>query len=324
MDRRSAIAAMGRMLLACAGSAYGQQSTRIPTIGIPLLFADSDDLIMRAFRAGLRQFGWIDGKNIRVEHRDGEGKPDRLPTLIEDLVRLKPDIFVAVAAYAVRAIKQAAASTPIVITAFDYDPVEEGFVASMNHPGGNITGIYAQTFEIIGKRLELLKDLIPTLKSVGVLYDDYGSRQLRHVKAPAEILGLKLHAIEMRAPFDYDTAFGRSKRDGVQALLPTISPRLYGHREQIARAALRHRLPSIWWAKSDVATGFLMSYGADAESTIGRTPYFINRMLQGDKPGEIPVEQPNIYKLWINLKTAKELGLSVPEVIMVRADEVIR
>lgn len=322
MNRRFVLKAIIPLIGWRSTFSFAQQ--KIPVVAVPLIFADRGDVIMQSLEKGLRDRGWIDGKNIRIEHRYGQGKVELLPQLIRELAALKPDIYVAAAVPIVREVKKIAGSAPIIIVAYDYDPVAMGFVESMAHPGGNITGVYAQSIEITGKLLELLKDMTPKLKQVGVLYDELGARQLEPFKAAAKVLNLGLLPMEIRPPFDYDGLFKAAKGEGVQALALTFSPRFYGHRAQIAQTALANRLPTITGSGGGAPAGMLMSYGPKDDAMFGRTAYFIDRILRGSKVSELPVEQPNSYELVINLSSAKALGITPPEAIMVRADRLLK
>ncbi len=322
MNRRRAAQSIIALLCAWIGRSSAQQ--KVPIIAIPLIFAGPNDGIMQTLRRGLRERGWIDGENIRIEHRWTQGKVERLSEIIGELVRLKPYIYVAGALPIALALKQVAGSTPIVLVGWDYDPVAAGFAESLARPGGNITGVYAQSLELSGKRLEILKDLLPKLRRVAVIYDEYGKYQLEHFKSGAQALGLRLQLVEMSAPYNYEEAFKLAGKGGAEAVAVALSPRFYVERKQVAQAALKYRMPAISDGVAWVVAGGLICYGADSESLFGRVPYFIDRILKGAKPSELPIEQPNIYRLAINLTTAKALGITVPESIMIRVDEVIK
>lgn len=268
----------------------------------------------------------MEGQSIRIEVRSAEGKVERLRALLHELVQLKVDVIVAGAEPIVKAARQATSTIPIVMVGRDYDPIAAGFIESLSRPGGNVTGVHLLTGETAGKRLELLKELLPRLSRVAVLYDSSipsGKRQLEETESAARALTLAVQPIALRAPYDYDTAFKQVKTHAVVALTVLFSPQFYVSRQRIADTALARQLPTMFDESSSVRAGGLISYGP---STNGwqRASYFIDRILKGTRPSELPVETPNVYSLRINIKTAKALGISVPESILLRADEVFK
>lgn len=268
----------------------------------------------------------MEGENIRIEYRFAEGKLERLPAMLQELVQLNVDVIVAGAEPIVRAAKQATSTIPIVMIGRDYDPVAAGFVESLSRPGGNVTGVHLRTEETAGKRLELLKELLPRLSRLAVLYDSSipsGKRHFEEMEAAARALGLAVEPIGLRVPYDYETAFKRVKLHKAVAIVVVFSPQFHVSRQRIADAALAQRLPTIFDEYSDVLAGGLISYGPNTNGW-QRASYFIDRILKGTRPSELPVETPNIYSLRINMKTAKALGISVPDSVLLRADEVIR
>jgi len=296
----------------------------MPVIGVPLILAGPNEVIMQAFKKGLRERGYVDGENIRIEHRSAGGKMDKLRDVVRELSQSGIDIFVAGAEAIALAIKEISPSTPTVLLAFDTDPVASGLVKSLSRPGGNITGVSTMLEETSGKRVELLRDLLPAVKRIGVLYDDYGQRQLEAFRAGARVLNLDLRPLRMESATAYDEAFQRARKDRIEAVVVAFSPRFFVERQSLVDSALKHRLPTVFYEQRSVNAGGLLSYGPDATQTWIRAAYFIDLILKGQKPSDLPVEQPNTYKLAVNLKTARALGLSVPEVVMVRADEVVR
>lgn len=324
MNRRDAMRAVASSLSAWVGASLAQRLNKIPVIGVPLITAGPNDTLMLAFRRGLRERGYVDGENIRIEHRSAEGKVERLVQLALDLVALKVDVFVAGMVLIAQAVRKATSTTPIIVVAWDDDPAAAGLIQSLSRPGGNITGIYTRVTETHGKRLELLKECRPGLSRVAAVHDAFGKRQLRDLESAAASLRLQLQPVEVSPPYDYQAAFASAKRSRADAATIVISPRFYVDRQQVVDAALAQRLPTMFQDYASVRTGGLMSYGPDLDETWVRTGYFVDRLLKGAKPGDLPMEQPKVYRLLVNLKTAKELRLTIPESILLRADEVIR
>ena len=248
----------------------------------------------------------------------------RLPGLAEELVRLKVDAIVAGTEASVRAAKKATGTIPIVMVMYDYDPVASGLIDSISRPGGNITGIFPRHSDLVGKRLELLKEAVPRLSRVAVFWDAYSRRQLDELEPAARSLGVQLQLIELRAPYDFEMAFKAVKQKKAGAVMFLFSPVFYVQRARIAALALKNGLPTVFQNHEYVEDGGLLSYGPSRVDTFGRAPYFIDRLLKGAKPADLPIEQPTKFKLVVNLKTAKALGIKVPESILLRADEVIR
>jgi putative ABC transport system substrate-binding protein len=288
-----------------------------------MLTASPNDPIIERIRRDLRSLGYVDGQTIRIEYRGAQGQVDRLPQLAKELVDLKADAIIVGAESFARAAKQATTTVPIVMVAFDYDPVAAGLVDSLNRPGGNVTGIFPRTSDLVGKNLELLKELLPRVSRVAVLYDALWTRQLEALKPAAHSLGAQLQLIEVRAPYDYNAAFKEATKK-VDAMMVLSSPHSYVARDQIANLALKYKLPTICQSDPLVRAGGLISYGPDLVATFGRTAYFVDRVLKGDSPAGLPIEQPTQYLLVVNLKTAKALGITIPESILARADELIR
>ena len=210
------------------------------------------------------------------------------------------------------------------MVAFDFDPVAAGLVDSLSRPGGNVTGVFPRTSDLVGKNLELIKELMPTLTRIAVLYDAFGSRQLAVLQAAARTLGVQLQLVEVRSPYDYNAAFKHATKKKADAMMVLASPHFYVARDQIAKLALQYKLPTIGGGDPLVRAGGLISYGPDLLATWGRTAYFVDRVLKGASPAGIPIEQPTQYFLVVNLKTAKALGLTISQSILLRADEVIR
>jgi putative ABC transport system substrate-binding protein len=318
-----------------ATAAAVEQSGKVPSVGVLMLASGPHDTVVEAFRRGLRELGYVEGRSIKIEHRSALGNIEMLPQLAEELVRLGVDVIVAGAVAPARAAKQASNTVPIVVAFHDYDPVAAGLIDSFSRPGGNITGVFGRQSELAGKRIELLRELLPRVSRVAVLWDassGVGSRgdvtrvQREELEPDARSAGLNLQLIEVRAPYDFQAAFKAARTSKAGAVMVLFSPVFYSSpwRARLAQAALAARLPTIFQDPDNVEAGGLISYGIDVADTWGRAAYFVDRVLKGAKPQDLPVEQVSKFKLVVNLKTAKALGLTIPESILLRADEVIR
>ncbi len=306
------------VLVAPNGAA--QQTSKLPRIAV--LGPGYRD----AFEEGLRQFGYVQGKNIDVEWRGATDRSEQFPELAAEFVRRKVDVIVAVNNPAVAAAQRATTTIPIVMV-IATDPVRLGFVASLARPTANITGLSMQTPELAGKRLQLLKEVVPNLTRVAVLWDptEPGRKQLvdeAEVVAPG--LGLQIQSFEVRRAGDLEGAFTAMVREHVGAVVVFGSSLLFAQRAMIAELAARNRLPSICTAREWTDAGFVMSYGPSLNDLYRRAPYFIDRILRGAKPADLPVEQPSNFELAINLKAARTLGVTIPSALLVRADEIIK
>jgi len=313
-------------LTVCEARAEAQPA-KIPRIGhlnAPSLSA----LAARteAFRQGLRALGYLEGKNIVIEYRYAEGKLDRLPALAAELVRLKVDIIVSTGPSVTRAAKEATSTIPIVM-AFDTDPVGNGFVASLARPGGNITGLSTLAPEISGKQLELLKEIVPKLSRVAVFGTSTtpGSAQaLREMERAAGAFGVKLQYLDVLDPKDIETAFRAASKGHADAVLVLVSGVAASHRTEIAELAIKSRLPAIYFRSEFVEDGGLMAYGVSITDLDRRAATYVDKILKGAKPADLPVEQPKKFEFIINLKAAKQIGLTIPPNVLVRADKVIK
>jgi putative ABC transport system substrate-binding protein len=300
---------------------------KIRRIGVLTPRSPSDIALWHhAFQQGLHDLGWVEGKNISIEYRYAKGKRDHLPDLAADLLRLNVEVVVVVSVYAARAVQQANKAIPIVM-ASAADPVQLGLVASLARPGGNITGLSEITPEMAGKRLELLKEMVPKLSRVAVLWDpgnDASALSWKEIQSPASQLGLRLHSLEARSPKDFDKAFESATRAraGALAVMPA---QLFGaNLKRIADLAAKNRLPSIWHLSEFVDSGGLAAYGPDRSDQFRRAAYFVDKILKGAKPAELPVEQPVKFEFVVNLKAAKQIGLTIPPNVLARADRVIK
>ena len=317
------------VLLAVAVIAAAQQPKKIPHIGVlyPGL-SEVSDPPLDGFRQGLRDLGLAEGKNIAIEYRFAEGKLDRLPDLAAELVSLKVDVIVAVGGTpAILAAKNATSTIPIVFPTVG-DPVATGIVDSLARPGGNITGLTIMTPELSGKILELLKEVVPRTRRVAVLGEEanaFSALDFKNLQAPASALGLQLHHIEVRSPNDFESAFSKiTKSVRATALFLQSIAMIITNRKRIADLATKHRLPAIHQARELAEAGILMSYGSDWFDLGRRTATYVDKILKGAKPAELPVEQPTKFEFVINLKTATQIGLTIPPNVLARADRVIR
>ena len=316
------------MLLAVVVIAGAQQSKKVPRIGFLLAFSSSSDRErVEAFRQGLRELGYVEGQNIIIEWRFAQGKLDQVPRNAAELVSLKVDLIVAGGGSGLaRAVKATTKTIPIVITGGS-DPVGAGLVASLARPGGNITGLTAIAAELAGKRLELLKETVPRLTPVGVLWNptDQGSAQgLKEIEIAAPTLGLEVQSLQVRSPSNFDSAFKAAIAGQARALQVLGSGLINSHRNRIIEFATKNRLPTMFADAADVEAGGLMSYGPNAPDLYRRAAVYVDKILKGANPGDLPVEQPKKFEFIINLKTAKQIGLTIPPNVLARADRVIR
>jgi len=325
MDRRAFIS--GLVVLAAPLPADAQAPARIPRIG--LLSTSSPSNAARwheAFRLGLGDLGWVEGKNISIEYRYAEGRSDRLSDLAADLVRLKVDVIVASSASAAVAAQKATRAIPIVMATAG-DPVASGLVESLARPGGNVTGLSQMTHETAGKRLELLQEIVPKLTRVAVLWNPQAlgsTLSWKELQLPARQLGIQLHSLEVRSPDGFDKAFEDATRARAGALFVTAEPVITTNLKRIAGLAAQSRLPSIFQWPEFADAGGLAAYGPDRANFYRRAATFVDKILKGAKPGDLPFERPAKFELVINLKTAKALGLVIPKSMLLRADRVIQ
>ena len=313
------------MLLALPFPARAQQPARIPRIGIlSPSSASSNSARVEAFRQRLRELGYVEGKNIVIEYRSAEGKLERLPDLAAELVGLKVDVIVTTGSTTLIA-KKASATMPIVF-ATAADPVGSGLVASLARPGGNITGLSTMAPDLDGKRLELLKEAFPKVARVAFLWvpGGRGNLPLTDMEAAAKALGVKLLSLPVRVLDDFESAFARAKKDGSQALITTTGSLINTQRRQVLDFAAKNRLPAMYDASEFVEAGGLMSYAPSYTDSWRRAADFVDKILKGTKPAEIPVEQPMRFEFVISLIAAKQIGVTIPPNVLVRADRVIR
>ena len=328
MNQRIFVLALCAMFLALCFPTWAQQPTKIPRIGyLSAGSASANAVRYEAFLQGLREVGYVEGRNIVVEFRHAEGKLDRLSALADELVRLKVDVIVTGGGGgATRAAKEATKTIPIVM-AGDVDPVGQGSVTSLARPGGNITGLSTLTPEISGKRLELLKEIVPKLSSVAVLGTSTGpstARLLQEVEPVAGAFGVKLQFLDIRSAKDVETAFRAATKGRAEGILVLTGPVINAQRKQIADLAAKSRLPAIYPFPEYVDAGGLMSYSASIADLYRRAGTFVDKILKGANPGDLPVEQPTKFEFIINLKAAKQIGLTIPPSVLAQADKVIK
>jgi len=320
--------ALNIVFFAVGSVAQAQQAKKVPRIGF--LVPDSQSaasIRTEAFRQGLHEVGYAEGQNIVIEYRFAEGKIDRFPELAAELARLKVDIIVAGGGNGItRAAQHATNTIPIVMTNV-LDPVGSGFIASLARPGGNITGLTAISSDLAGKRLELVKETFPKASRIAVLLDPGDPSkvaELKEVQAAAHSLGIKLQPIEVRSPTDFESAFKSGMREHARALLVLQSAVTNTHRKRIAELATNNRLPTMWGESGLLDAGGLMSYGPNYAGLFRRAATYVDKILKGAKPADLPVEQPTKFEFIINLKTAKQIGLTIPPNVLARADRVIK
>ena len=329
MNRKILISLLTAVLLTTVSLTGAQQPAKIPRIGYVSGTGDPSNPgpYVEAFRQGLRDLGHIDGKNIVIEYRGAEGKPDRISSLVAELMQLKVDVLVSGNFAVARAAKQATETIPIVMVT-NQDPVATGLVDSLARPGANITGISTLQRELSGKRLELLKEVVPRISHVGVLRDADGSASaigFKEYEAAARALKLQLQSLEVRRPNpDLEGAFQAAAKGRASALITVTGTLLSRYPKRIADLAIKNRLPSMYEGSTWVEAGGLMSYSTNDLGAFRRAAYYVHKILKGAKPADLPVEQPTKFELVINLKTAKALGLTIPPSVLMRADKVIK
>ena len=315
------------VLVGCVGMADAQQPAKVPRIGYLSTTGNSENpgTQVDAFRRGLRDLGYVETNNILVEYRYVEGKSDSVPGLVAELVQLKVDVLVLGSQPAIRAAKQATKTIPIVMVT-SQDPVAAGFVDSLARPGGNITGLTKLTRELSGKRLELLKEAVPGISRVGAILNAGQSRDdFKWYEAPARALKIQLQLLEVRAPNpDFEGAFQAAAKGRVSALITVSGSLLDRYIKRFADLAIKNRLPSMHEVSRYVDAGGLMSYSADDAENYRRAAYYVHRILKGTKPADLPVEQPTKFELVINLKTAKQIRLTIPPEVLARASRLIK
>jgi ABC-type uncharacterized transport system substrate-binding protein len=319
--------ALCAVLFALCLPAEAQQPTKIPRIGyLTGVSLSADSPRIEGFRQGLRELGYVGGKNIIIEYRYADGKFDRLPALAAELVRLKVDVIVTAGATNTRAAKEATTTIPIVM-AQDPDPVGSGFVASLARPGGNITGLSSLTADLSGKRLELLKEILPKLSRLAVLGTSASPgmvQQLKETELAAGAFGMQFQFLDILDPKDIEAEFRAATKWRADAVLVLRGPVLTSQRTQVVELAVKSRLPATYPETEYVEAGGLMSYGVSNIDLFRRAATYVDKILKGAKPADLPVERPTKFELIINLKAAKQIGLTIPPSVLARADKVIK
>jgi len=319
--------ALCTVLFALCVSAHAQQPTKIPRIG--LLFTATPSAAaarIEAFRQGFRELGYVEGKNILIEQRYAEGQLNHMNELAAELVRLKVDVIVTIGPAATRPAKEATHAIPIVM-GVDDDPVGNGFVASLARPGGNITGLASLAPEIGGKQLELLKEIVPRLSRVAVLGTSTqpgNAQSLREAEVAAGALAVKLQYLDVLSPKDIEPVFRTASNGRAEAVLVLRASIFFSHRKQIVDLAAKRQLPAMYYTTEYVEEGGLMTYGVSITDLFRRAATYVDKILKGAKPAELPIEQPTKFELVVNLKTAKRIGLTIPPNVLARADKVIK
>jgi putative ABC transport system substrate-binding protein len=312
-------------VLAAPLPAGAQQAGKVPRIGVLSPSAEPDPQT-EALKQGLRELGWIEGQNVGLEYRYANNKLEHLPNLAVELVRLKVDVIVTRGEAGIRAARDATSTTPIVM-ATSGDPVGTGLIASLSRPGGNMSGLSLLAPDLGGKRMELLKETAPKVSRVGILWNPTNAvkaLELKSTEVAAKALGVIVTSNEVRAPKDFDRAFAAIAEERPSALITLSDPLTRGHKTQIAEFAVKSRLPMIAELREFAEAGGLMTYGASLLDLSRRAATYVDKILKGAKPSDLPIEQPTKFELVINLKTAKALALTIPQSLLVRADEVIR
>jgi putative ABC transport system substrate-binding protein len=328
MRRREFIALVGGAAVGWPVAADAQQAAKVARVGYLGTNLSASPHLPEAFRQGLRDLGYVEGRNVVIDYRFAEGKLERLPALAAELVALKVDVIVVGAEPHSLAAKQATKTLPIVF-ATATDPVASGLVTSLARPGGNMTGLATLSPELVGKRLELLKQVVPGVSLVAVLWHPGGAGErtgkdmLKEIEVGALALGVQIQFVETRDPEDFGRAFSDMTRAHAGALTVWTSPALYNERKRLVDLAAKNRLPAVYPSREFVDAGGLMAYGPNLADMYRRAATYVDNILKGAKPADLPVEQPTKFELVINLKTAKALGLTVPPSLIARADEVI-
>ena len=323
LPRAALVGALALGLLAASLAREAQPAGKVARLGVLLFTTPAADPNLSAFLAGLRDLGYVDGRNVAIEYRSAEGRPERVGALALQIVSLKPDVVVVLGGDMVPFVRNATATLPIVMLT-SQDPVEAGAVATFARPGGNVTGVAFVSSETAGKRLQFLKEAVPSLTRVAVLWTpDHPDGEYRNTEATARRLGIHIQSLEVRGPGDFDGAFQAATRERAEALVVVSGRFMNANRLRVVEFASKQGIPLVtgWgpWARA----GSLMSYGPDLDVLVRRAATHVDKILKGAKPGDLPVEQPTEFELVINMKSAKALGLSIPSSLLGRADHII-
>jgi ABC-type uncharacterized transport system substrate-binding protein len=332
MDRRKFLGRYALGFVVAPLVAHAQQAAKVPRVGfltVPANESPEMQALRDAFLFGMRERGYVEGQNIVIEYRSAGGKFEQLAGLANELVRLKVDVICVGTTQAARAAQQVTTTTPIVAFAMS-DPVEDGLAASLARPGGNVTGLTLLGHELIAKRLELLKQILPAVSRVTALWQSnaFGEHRTKEVLSEAEVvartMGLQLQLVEVRGPGEMDGAFSAIARQHPDALIVLPGGVPFAEQKHIVELAATHRVPAMYFSREFGAIGGLSSYGPSLADLIRRNTTYVDKILKGAKPGDLPIEQPTKFELVINLRTAKALGITIPQSLLLRADEVIR
>jgi putative ABC transport system substrate-binding protein len=328
MDRRTFIASVTIGLLAVPLAAQAQQAAKVARLAYLGNDPTASPHLLEAFRQGLRDLGYVEGRNVAIDYRFAEGKFERLPAFAAELVTLKVDVILTGTVLIAVAAKQAIKTIPIVFLAVA-DPVGSGLVASLARPGGNVTGLSVLTPELVGKCLELLTQAVPGVSRIAVLWEPGGGGErtdkdmLKRAEVAGQALGVRLQYVEARRPADFDRAFSAMTRAHAGALTVLPSPMFFNERRRLVDLAAKHRLPAGYPWREGADAGGLISYGPSIADLYRRAATYVDKILKGAKPGDLPIEQPTKFELMINVKTAKALGLTIPQSLLRQADQVI-
>ena len=323
MDRRVFVATMGATVLVAPRIGVGQTASKAARLGVLLFSTPEGDPSLSAFRQGLTELGYVEGRNLTTVYRYADGKPERLTGLANELVALKPDVIFALGGDVAPFVITATNSIPIVMAA-SFDPVQSGLIASFAKPGGNVTGVTFVSSELAAKRMQFLKAAIPGLSRVAILWNpDHVDPEYRETQVAGKVLGVHVQSLEVRGPDDFDAAFKAATNESAEAIVVVSARLMTLNRQRILDFAARTRLPVVAGWGPWVETGALLSYGPDVSASVRRAAAHVDGILKGASPGNLAVEQPTKLDLMINMRTAKALGLSIPPTLLLRADRVI-
>ena len=322
---RATIAPVLALLVSIAPAAHAQSQPKLPTVGILATGQARSAPPYPALEAALRQLGLVDGQNVRIDFRMAEGKIERLPGLAKDLVRANVDVLVAGGTLpSLEAARDASITVPIVMIAVDYDPLAIKAISSLSRPGGNITGVFIRQVELTAKRMELLKEIVPKGKEIAILSDPFTGDQLKAAEVGAKKLGIRLQPILFKSPpYDYAAALTVTKKPRPGAVLVTVGPIFFRDRAKLVELMAQQRIPTMFPLPEFADAGGLIAYGANLDTTFASAAPYIERILRGAKPTDLPIEQPKSFDLVVNLKAAKAMGFTIPQSVLVRADRII-
>jgi putative tryptophan/tyrosine transport system substrate-binding protein len=322
MNRRTFICVFGGSVIAAPFAGQAQPASKTPRVG----YVSSNRRLATAdaFEQGLRELGYRTGENIRIEYRFGEGRVDRIPVFVDGMLRLRVDVLFAANPYVIRVARQATNTVPIVGIDLETDPIEAGWITSLANPGGNLTGFFLDIPELGGKQLQFVADTVPRLQRVAALWDaPLASAQFRALETAARAARLELQSLAVRQPDEFVAALEAARRQRAQALVVLSSPVVFQHLKRLAEPALRYRLPAISIFPQFAETGGLMGYGPNLLDMYRRSASYVDRILKGARPGDLPIQRPTVFNLAVNVRTARVLGLTMPPSVLGQADQVI-